>query len=936
MVLPEFGRLSKRATWLLLAGAALSFALGGMGVLWHRGSAPNGMTYLANAERQLKAGALQDAVNSLRHAAVAIPDNPELRVRVAKIFLELNQLPQAEAWARLAQQNNADASHVDPILAMALLQQNKLTTLIKRVEPGWRDPPDEADVRVSLALAHIYLGDIKLGAQLLQEARIRDPNAPRLPIGLARLDLAHNDVAGAKAALSAAQAAAPGSLETLRLESDVLRIGGDWHGALAVLTTALHRYPDDLATVVARADLLIANNRLNEAASDVDHALAIAPSSLTPNFLRAVIIARHGDYVKADELITAMSQYFTTLPAGYYLQGIVKYAIGQYPTAADSLARYLGRRPNDPGALRLLALIAMHDGENRRAITLLQPAADADPGDSETLGILARAYLADGRKDAAVALYEKAAAAQPDDAKRQTSAALMQVRYGDASAGYAALQSIARTSPGRELAGPVVVLNDLRNGEVTKAAAMADALAKQDSGNPVVRNLEGVVRLAQFRFADAAEIFSSIAATDPDFLTARRNLARAYLAMNRSKDAQRVYKDLLRHAPKDLPALYALADLAMAARDAEGAAVYLRQAIAAAPDNPEPGFRFAQLYARQNEWKRALVAAHELVARFPHDPQVVDLAASIRADSGDKAGAVTEFFQLTQWVPRSPGILERYAEYQRKAGDIEGARKSLAQALVLEPGNVSTMTGLVRLDLDARGADAALATAKSFAVSEPVASDLLAADILARSGRRDAAIRVLKDGQAQHPATELVVRLAELGYAGGGRDTAKASLQAWIAAHDDALAARLALANFAMLERDHDTAQHLYEQIVQRAPNNVLALNNLAWLYGRRHDPRAREMAQHAFRLAPDGTTADTLGWAILSGGDAHTALPLLESAGKELPQDMAVQFHLALAFEATGDHLQARALLERVVASNATFDGQDEAKRHLDRLQHD
>jgi acyl-CoA dehydrogenase len=85
--------------------------------------------------------------------------------------------------------------------------------------------------------------------------------------------------------------------------------------------------------------------------------------------------------------------------------------------------------------------------------------------------------------------------------------------------------------------------------------------------------------------------------------------------------------------------------------------------------------------------------------------------------------------------------------------------------------------------------------------------------------------------------------------------------------------------------------------------------------------------------LAHRGTSKDTEGLAAVL---AHTALPLLVTAAKEAPQDMAVQFHLALALEATGDKRQARTLLERVVASNASFDGQDDARRHLDRLQHD
>ena len=920
---------------MLLAGAALCLAAAGAGLWWRSGPTPDASVYLAEADRQVEAGELQHAVNALRRATRAIPDNPELRLRVANLYLRLNQLPAAEAWARFAKQTGAEDNRVDPIFAMALLQQNKLTTLIKMIEPGGRDAHAEADVRVSLALAHIYLGDLRIGEQLLADARQRDPSTPRLPIGLARLALANGDLGGAKTQLAAALAAAPHSLETLRLDADVLRIGGDADAALAVLGQALGTYPDDLATIVARADILIAKDRLDDAEKDVDHALDLAPQSLTPNFLRAVIVARRGDYVKADELVMTMSQYFTTLPAGYYLQGVVKYALGQYPLARDSLTRYLGRHPGEPGALRLLALIAVHDGENRRAIELLQPIVAADPSDRATTGVLARAYLAEGRKDAAVALYERAAAAKPHDAERQTDAALMRVHYGDAAAGFAALQSIADTGAGLEFAGPIVVLDRLRSGDVTKAAATAEALAQHDGDNLVIRNLLGGVRLAQFRYDEAARIFASVIEADPGFLSARRNLARTYLAMGRPKDAQRVYEELLRRQPKDLPSFFALADLAAAAGDIDAAAARLRQAIAAAPDEVEPGFRLAQLFARQKDWKRAIDAAHALVERFPRDPQAVDLAASIRADSGDKPGAVAEFFPLAQWFPRSSGIVQRYAEYQRKAGDIDGARKSLEKALVLDPGNLPVMRDVVSLEYEASGADAALARARALGQTQPVAASLLAADILAGTGRRDEAIAALKDGQARHPATELVVRLADLTYAGGQHDAAKHLLQSWLGVHDDALPARLALANDTLLDRDLDAAQGLYERAVEQAPTNVIALNNLAWLYNRKHDPRAADLAQRAFRLSPDGVTADTLGLTMLSAGDAHGALPFLETAGKARPADMAVQYHLALAFEATGDKRQALSLFERVAASNDTFDEKDDARRHLAALRH-
>ncbi len=932
MILRGLASLSVRQKRWLIAAAAL-VVVAGVGLLVYQPRPLDANAYLTEAEADIGQGNLPAAAIALRNAAYVVPFSPGIRLRLATVYMKLERFPLAEVWAQLAKESGADEDRVDPLLAQAMLQQSKLTALIKLVPTGTRDPKAEADIRVSLGLAHLYLGDIDLGTQLLADAKRLDPATPRLPLGLARLALIKGDVAGAETELRAALALDPQSPEVLRLDSDVLRAKGDIDGALAVLGTVLGKHPNDLATLVARADIFTAKGDLDDAQKDVNHALELAPQSLTPNLLNALLVARRGDFVRADELVTAMSEYFTSLPAGYYLEGVVKYALGQYPIAEDSLSRYLGRRPGDPAALRILAAIALHDKDYAHAIQLLQPVADADPGDRATLGLLVQAYLGAGRKDAVVALYEKAAATQPDDPKRLTDAALMRVRFGDASVGLTELEKIARTETGLATAGPLVVLHDLRDGDVAKAATTAEALAQHDGSDLVVQNLLGGVRLAQFRFAEAEKIFTSIIAKDPDFLSARHNLARVYLATGRVEDARQVYEDVLQRQPKDVPALISLADLDEAANQLDNAVSFLRRAMAAAPDDIDPGYRLAQLYARHKQWVPALAAAADLVKRFPRDPHVVDLVASVRAASGDTTGAVNAFFPFTQWYPNSANVLQRYAEYQAKAGDKDGARKSLEKARVLEPDNTQVMTDLVDLDFADKGGAAALVTARSFAPAEPVAAALLSASVLVRTGSRDDAIAVLTQAQAQHPAEDIALRLAELTYGAGKHDEAEDMLQAWIAQHQDAVPPRLALANLYMLDRAYDRARPLYEQVLKQVPTNIIAMNNLAWIYARDHDPRANDLAQRAFHLAPNGTTADTLGWTLLSGGDAKSGLPFLKTAVAALPQDMSVQYHLAVALAETGETAQARSVLERVVASNEAFDGKDDAKRALDKL---
>ncbi len=721
----------------------------------------------------------------------------------------------------------------------------------------------------------------------------------------------------------------------MRFSGELLRNSGDLKGAVAVFQKILEKSPNDLAARLSRGNVLLVLGRLGDAQKDIDVALKVAPRSIPANYLEALLMARQGNLDKADDILGKISPSFIALPQGYYLQGAVKYALGQYEQAETSLTKYLARKPDQAGAKRLLALIALRKKNPARAITLLKPVVAANPANTAALAVLAQAYVASGKQDDAVALYEKAAHVNPNDTAAQTRAALMNVRFGDATEGVSDLEKIAGSDKGADVAGPILVLSALERGDVAKAAASAEELAKRQKDDPIVQNLLGSVRIAQQRFADAAAIFAALVKKDPNFLAARRNLAVVQRELKHPDEAKATYLDVLARKPDDVASLLGLAQLAAANGDTREAVDRLKQAIAAAPRDRVPAEELVRVYASQRDWDDALKTAQALETQFPADLPVVNLAASIRAEMGDTAGAAAEFRGLTQRLPNSDSVWWQYAGYQDRAGDKEGARGSLVKALSLASDNPTYLEDLVKLDYETKGAGAAMATARSYAVQQPAFSEVMVAQVLAYDKRLPEAIDLLQKTQQQHPATIVIVRLAMLTYAAGKHDAALQLLTSWVKDHDDDIAARIGLADMLMVNHDYDAAQQDYEIVRQHAPGNVVALNNLAWIYARKHDPKAADLAREAYRLAPSPQTSDTLGWALVSGGDAKSGLPYLQRAGAALPDDAAIQYHLAVALHDTGEQGQARDLLEHLLKAKATFDGKGDAERLLDQLQH-
>jgi Tfp pilus assembly protein PilF len=94
-----------------------------------------------------------------------------------------------------------------------------------------------------------------------------------------------------------------------------------------------------------------------------------------------------------------------------------------------------------------------------------------------------------------------------------------------------------------------------------------------------------------------------------------------------------------------------------------------------------------------------------------------------------------------------------------------------------------------------------------------------------------------------------------------------------------------------------DDAITWYEKAVEVSPNATIALNNLAWLYYEKKDPRAEALAQRAAQLAP-GTAEvlDTYGWILVETGKVKEGVEILERAANIAPGNQEILAHLKAA----------------------------------------
>jgi Tfp pilus assembly protein PilF len=178
-------------------------------------------------------------------------------------------------------------------------------------------------------------------------------------------------------------------------------------------------------------------------------------------------------------------------------------------------------------------------------------------------------------------------------------------------------------------------------------------------------------------------------------------------------------------------------------------------------------------------------------------------------------------------------------------------------------------------------------------------------------------------------------QLAKAYYALDRREDAMAIMLDWLGAAPSDAASRLMLAMSLQKWGMNDKSIEQYRLLKESQPDNVIVLNNLAWLYFLKNDARALDTAQRAYDLdAKRAEVADTYGWILLKmGDDPEKALQVLQQAYVNFPTSSEIGYHVAVALHEVKRDKEAVRTLRKVIWEGESFDEIEQAKALLKSL---
>ncbi len=579
----------------------------------------------------------------------------------------------------------------------------------------------------------------------------------------------------------------------------------------------------------------------------------------------------------------------------------------------DAKAQFASARSANPDSVEAVLGLALasHAGSGLSdARAVLDEAPESVRGDVRYWLAAGEINLRGGDFTAAEAAYtaalEHATRANRSDERMQSRAGLVdaQLRQGKVKEALATSDALLKSAPSSWYAKLVRAQALAAGREFEQARLLLEDVVSKQPGHLGARMFLGMVNLQQGNLGQAEMNFANVVANDPTNVRAQRLLAETRAQVQSPQQALTALGPALEKTPD--PTLLALAGrLSLASGEREKAMSYFTRALAGpeSQQTVELRLEIAGGYVVAGEFDRAIGLLKDIPpgAAPSHQREYLLMLALLR--KGDKNEAVAEGNALIERSGNDPAARNLVAGVLTAAGQADAGRAQLNEALEAKPDDPQTLFNLARLDLaEGKTADA-----------EGHFTQILAAD-----------------------PKNLDATMGAAAAAGAGGDGAGAEkwLQKAVEDHPASTAARVALAEARQRRGDVGGAIELYEQGLVVKPDDPVLLNNLAVLYQQKSDPRALEIAERAYRQAPNAPALqDTYGWILVTSGTLEQALPVLRSAATALPGMTEVQYHYAAALAKTGNEAEALAILRRLDLEQIPTPARIDAQKLLDEL---
>jgi len=571
-------------------------------------------------------------------------------------------------------------------------------------------------------------------------------------------------------------------------------------------------------------------------------------------------------------------------------------------SALASYRRALEEKPDYDALYVRAAVLYIKQGQNDKAIALMEDACRNNPRSVEACLYMAQVYQALNMAPEAIKAAQRAIHIEPANAKGYIQLAYLYLVAHDEARALATLEK-ARNKAADKL--PVLrLIGDLYAQKIVDAlvipspdAAKAIAYYEEAAGLPPdnaslqYQERLGDLYLVNRQMDKALASFQDLATRLPDTIQLQKKLAMCYMALGQKEKAVKALKVVIGREPGNSQVQFSLGELYETLGNTNAAVAGFRAAVDANPSVAAPYLKLAFYYMKSDPAMAGQTLQNGL-KRFPEDKKLLEMLIPYYLRNQQPREALEAFVRLQNLLLRDN---ERFLDSRSFLifGDIAQQHQMYDMAIALYEKGIEQDPDL--LEAYIRLASLYLSTQAT-----------------------DEALNVMCEAVLSHP--EDPVAWYYFGLLSNRAQVYPTAISAF--ERSETLAARLPKAGFlldsmfyfnygAACERSgqFERAVALLQRSMQLDTENAEAFNYLAYMWAEKgiHLDQALEYSRHALDCDPDnGAFLDTLGWIRYKQKLVAESLAGLQSAYYFMPDDPTIMEHLGDAWSAAGDQGKA------------------------------
>lgn len=800
---------------------------------------------MAEAAKYSARGEAKSAIIQLKNVLQQAPSNGQARLMLGQLYLDTGDVQSADKELRRALELKVNPGEVLPLLGKALLLQGQYQRLLDDVPADERQPQllalrghallglnrkDEGrTVFEQITLRHpgsvpALLGQARIalleGHQdealaLIRQALAQQANnvdALRLQGDVLRL-LGRNAEAVTAyqhiLKLHPAQVQAHVDLANLLIQS------GKLDEARKELSIARQSANNSLLLIYTQALLEFKENKMTAAQDHLALVLRAAPEHLPSNLLMGAVLRSKGAYTQAEQHLRKFLEsnpghpYASKLLASTLLSngspeaaldiveplfashqqdlemmslaGELYLRLREFGKSADYFERASKLAPQAPMLRAALAMSHLGMGDNERAASELEQAANLDAKSSRVGTLLVLSHLRNRQYDKALAAAQRMEAQYPDNPMVQNLKGGVQLLQHDFNAARASFERAVKLDPLFLPALDNLTIMDTKDKKPERARQRLEAALAKDKNNVAIMTSLANLAIAQGQAPVARNWLERAAQAQPDALEPSLRLANFYAHGNEVQKALTLAQKLMASNATNPQVVSLVAALQTRSGQADAALDNWTKLAALLPESPDVQLRLAVARSAVGDAEGTAQALNKAVTLYQKAfdqrpaPQTVQALYSALIQAGKTSEARS---RMQKWLAEHASDHASRLFYASSLLTLKDYAASIGQfeeVLRQVPGQFVALNNLAWLyqqQHDPRALSLAEQAYKQ-APDNPAVTDTLGW-LLLEQGKLDRALPLLKQATVLAPASTEVryhygVALAKSGDKRGAR-----------------------------------------------------------------------------------------------------------------------------------------------------------------------